>query len=211
MPSIDLPEPPSPRSSRLASPPPRTGGFARRPNPRESSHQDEEVGEAAEAAAEVGVVLPPLSAVPVPLVSGLGDGADHAENLTPRRSRLAAAEEQPGRRASDEPLPKPSSKPSPRPSPRPSPGPSPSPRRSCGAAHAASSSNRGGSGPEATGGGGGNQALIEGGVSVAMAVGEPGQDSRSTSTVSVHRAFGQRSTKRVGVAARPSGDAAGHC
>ena len=181
---VDLPEPPSPRSSRLASPPPRAAGFARRPSPRESSHQDEEAGEAAEAA-EVGVVLPPLSPVPVPLVSGLGDGADHAENPTPRRSRLAAAEEQPGRRASDEPLPKPSSKPSPRPSPRPSPGPSPSPRRSCG-----------------------NQALVEGGVSTAMGVAEPGQDSRSTSTASVHRAFGQRSTKRAGVAARPSGDEA---
>ena len=176
---VDLPEPPSPRSSRLASPPPRAGGFARRPSPRESSHQDEEAAEAA----EVGVVLPPLSPVPVPLVSGLGDGADHAENPTPRRSRQAAAEEQPGRRASDEPLPKPSSKPSPRPSPRPSPGPSPSPRRSCGAVHGA-----------------------EGGVSTAMAVAEPGPDSRSTSTASVHRAFGQRSTKRVGVAARPGGD-----
>jgi hypothetical protein len=44
-----------------------------------------------------------------------------------------------------------------------------------------------------------------------MGVTEPGQDSRSTSTTSVHRAFGQRSTKRVGGAggaARPSGDEA---
>ena len=202
MPSIDLPEPPSPRSSRLASPPPRTGGFTRRPNPRESGYR--EVSE--EEVCEVGVVLPPLSAVPVPLVSGLGDGAEHTENgqPTPRRTRLPSEEGQQGRRAGDgEPSPKPSTKPS----PRPSPGPSPSPRRSCIAAQGARSSNRGGGGSEAAGVAP-NQP-VEGGVSVGMPVPEPRQDSRSASTASVNRSFGQRSTKRVsvaGVAARASGD-----
>ena len=42
-------------------------------------------------------------------------------------------------------------------------------------------------------------------MSTAMAVAEPGPDSRSTSTASVHRAFGQRSTKRAGVAGPPTG------
>jgi hypothetical protein len=154
---------------------------------------------------EVGVVLPPLSAVPVPLVSGLSDGVEHTENgqPTPRRTRLPAEEEQQGRRVgSGEPSPKPSTKPS----PRPSPGPSPSPRRN--AAHGARSSNRGGSGSDATGVAP-NQTQVEGGVNIGMPVPEARQDSRSASTTSVNRAFGQRSTKPVsfaGVATRASAD-----
>ena len=52
-----------------------------------------------EVVREVGVVLPPLSAVPVPVVSGLGDGDfEHKENdpPTPRRTRQLAEEEPPG-------------------------------------------------------------------------------------------------------------------
>ena len=216
MPSMDLPEPPSPRSGRVATPPPRTGGFTKRPNPRESSYREApevEVGTEAvgtEAVREVGVVLPPLSAVPVPLVSGLGDGAEHTENgqQTPRRTRLPSPPEeaQRGRRATDgEPSPKPSPKPSTKPSPRPSPRPSPSPRRSGIAADGARSSGHGGGGAEATAAAAPKQALVEGGGSLGMPVPEMRQDSRSASP-----GFGHRATKRgggiAGVATRASGD-----
>ena len=162
-----------------------------------------------EAVREVGVVLPPLSAVPVPLVSGLGDGAEHTENgqQTPRRTRLPSPPEeaQRGRRATDgEPSPKPSPKPSTKPSPRPSPRPSPSPRRSGIAADGARSS-LGGGGAEATAAAAPKQALVEGGGSLGMPVPEMRQDSRSASP-----GFGHRATKRgggiAGVATRASGD-----